>query len=76
MTPSFFKNLGPISLEKIKKYVPCETSNLPSDEKFSNFVGLNDVKSGFLTFFYDNENPEGIKLRILQLSALKKVQKN
>ena len=76
MTPSFFKNLGPISLEKIKKYVPCETSNLPSDEKFSNFVGLNDVKSGFLTFFYDNENPEGIKLENTTVIPLKKVQKN
>ena len=62
MTPSFFKNLGPISLEKIKKYVSCETSNIASGEKFSNFVGLNDVKSGYLTFFYDNEKTEGIKL--------------
>ena len=56
MHPSFFKELGPISIEQIKSIIPCETLNLINNVYFRDFVSLNRVTEKSLSFIYNNQN--------------------
>ena len=55
MHPSFFKELGPIGIDKIKSSIQCETSNLIDNEYFKDFVSLNRVTEKSLSFIYNNK---------------------
>ena len=56
MKPSFFKNLGPISIDDIKQIIDCQIINFPNEKQFIDFVGINDCKSNSLSFLYDNKS--------------------
>tara|TARA_B100000401_G_scaffold74780_1_gene46308 strand:+ start:13696 stop:14679 length:984 start_codon:yes stop_codon:yes gene_type:complete len=55
MFPSFFKKLGPISIDTIEKEIECETVNIAKGYSFDDFVSLNNIKNNSLSFLYDNE---------------------
>ena len=56
MSPSFFKKLGPISINQIKKTVECHTQNISDVYSFENFVSIDRISDKSLSFLYDNEN--------------------
>ncbi len=62
--PRFFKNLGPISLKKIKTNISCETINLKASQEFLNLVGIDNQEDNTLTFIVDGD------------TNLKKIPKN
>ena len=55
MHPSFFKNLGPIQISKIKKSLDCEIVNIDHDEKFNSFLGISKVSNKSISFLNNNE---------------------
>ena len=55
MHPSFFKNLGPIQISKIKKTLDCETLNIAHDEMFNDFLGIKKISNKSISFLNDNE---------------------
>ncbi len=55
MRPSFCKNLGPISIDKIKSLIKCKTLNLSLNEKFTDLVSLENPSNESITFLYDDE---------------------
>ena len=54
MKPSFFKNLGPISLKSISEQIEITTTNLKSDDKFTELVRIDRLNENSLSFLYDN----------------------
>ncbi len=61
MTPSFFKKLGPISIDQISSSIDCKLINVPKDDYYDNFVSIRNIKDNSLSFLYDNEK---IKLNL------------
>ena len=51
----FFRNLGPIYIEQIKRIIDCRTINLDDDSSFNNLVGINFLNSQSLSFLYDDQ---------------------
>ena len=58
MSPSFFKNLGPINLKQIHDVIKCDAVNFEKNEIFNEFVGKEDVKNNSLSFIYDHQKIE------------------
>ena len=56
MEPSFFKKLGPISINEIKSLIDCKTINISDDELFNDIVSINKISSDSLSFLHDNED--------------------
>ena len=67
MLPSFFKKLGPISINQIQSKIDCSVVNLTGEETYDNFVSVNNINSNSLTFLYDNES---IKNKLLNKVSL------
>ncbi len=55
MEPSFFKNLGPVGISKIKKSINCEIINIANDETFNEFLGISKIRNKSITFLNENE---------------------
>ena len=55
MSPSFFKKLGPVKIDKIKSFINCEILNIKNNDEFNDLVSINNVDNNSLTFLYDNE---------------------
>ncbi len=55
MQPSFFKNLGPIDIEKIQNSIECQLRNIKKDKRYDGLKSLADSEINFLTFAYDNQ---------------------
>ena len=55
MLPSFSKNLGPITGNKLKKFVDCEFHNIDIDHQFNELVGISQLKNGSLLFLNEGE---------------------
>ena len=55
MQPSFFKNLGPISIDEINNNIDCNTVNISKGHKFDNLVNTSSEDINSVTFVYDNE---------------------
>ena len=55
MTPSFFKKLGPISIDVIKSSINCELVNISSNVSYDNLVGIENINKNSLSFLYDKE---------------------
>ena len=75
MLPSFFKNLGPISIDSIKCLIDCDLYNLQKSISFRDFVGINNIQSNSLSFLYDDKPikfklPENVVI-ICNLKTLK-----
>ena len=58
MLPSFFKNLGPISIDQIKQSINCDIRNISKNKIFNELVGTKNTTEKSLTFLYDSEKPE------------------
>ncbi len=59
MNPSFFKKLGPININIIKKIINCDTENVSNEDYFNELVSLDNVSKNSLSFLYDNEKFKG-----------------
>ncbi len=67
MLPSFFKKLGPISIDLINSSIKCELVNISSNALYENLVGIEDIGPKSLSFLY---NKEKIKKNIPHDSTL------
>ncbi len=61
MQPCFFKDLGPISISRIQRYIECDTHNIHNDAIFTSFTSINNLKKNELSFLSDVEFSENIK---------------
>ncbi len=59
MQPSFFKNLGPISINRIRSMIDCNVYNISNDEIFTKLIGINSLEKGALTFINDSKDIVG-----------------
>ncbi len=56
MKPSFFKKLGPLNINQIKKIINCETHSIENNTEYYELASLKTAtKSTDITFIYDNE---------------------
>ena len=58
MQPSFFKNLGPIGIEKIQDTIKCQVQNVQKEQLFYGLKSIINTEENFLTFAYDNQSIE------------------
>ena len=56
MYPTFYVNLGPIKLRHIKDHLSAEIEGINPNSEFSQFVGIDDIKSidNTISFVYEN----------------------
>ena len=62
--PSFFKSLGPVTVKQLSDAIECNIYNLNDNEKFTNFVGIENLEENSLSFLYDIHNKTKISLNI------------
>ena len=55
MPPSFFKKLGPISIDLIKSSIKCELVNISNNISYENLVGIENIGNKSLSFIYSKE---------------------
>ena len=55
MEPCFFKNLGPIGVNKIKEQIQCNLHNLNEEVVFLELTNLRNLKKGGISFLNDSE---------------------
>ncbi len=55
MTPSFFKKLGPISVDQICSSIDCRTINVHKNDCYNSFVSISNIIDNSLSFLYDHE---------------------
>ena len=55
MKPSFFKNLGPIKADLIKKYLDCYLHKISNETVFSNFCNIKSLEKDSLSFIHDKK---------------------
>ena len=60
MKPSFFKNLGPITVKDIKREIKCNVHLLHDDDNFTDFQNIKELNSKSLSFLNDNEYSSNI----------------
>tara|TARA_B100001057_G_scaffold202951_1_gene203690 strand:+ start:1579 stop:2562 length:984 start_codon:yes stop_codon:yes gene_type:complete len=56
MSPIFYANLGPIKLNQIIKLISAETIGFSDNKEFTDFVGIDEIKSieHTISFVYEN----------------------
>ena len=54
MTPSFSKNLGPISYTTIKQHLECTPVNIGEDIFFNDFTSIKNLNKNRLSFLTDS----------------------
>ena len=58
MIPSFFKKLGPISIDLINSSIKCELVNISSNTSYENLVGIEKIDATSLSFLYSKEKTQ------------------